>query len=635
MDLKRLSRLRFVEIFDAAAWRIRRIVGDQRLDGIIVKAANVWRPHLKRTQFIGITGSGGKTTTKELLLGIMSHKQVGIANPASLNVLPEIAKTILRVRPSHDFCITELTEDRPGVMEDILTLLRPSIAIVTVVRDDHLTAYDSREALTREMAKLVAALPSTGTAVLNADDEEVLTMAAGCKSQIITYGTNSKADLRAEGVSSVWPDRLQMTLVHGSERVRLETQLCGTHWLPSVLGAVGGGLAASLTFKECAAGIAQVEPFEGRMQPVNMSDGVTFIRDDFKAPLWTLDACFDFMKAARAKRKIVVIGVLSDFGAGTGASKKYAAAAALAQAVADLTIVIGPWASSALKARANDNNHSLRVFNRVRDAAALLNTIAAEGDLILLKGTNKQDHLQRIILARTNSIACWRDDCQRNDFCNQCPERMKPSGMPASSSGSVTPMPTRAGLASPEIDSPGQVIVGLGNPGAQFAHTPHNVGYDVLDRLAADLALPWRSTLEAMYAQGTVNDQSVCLVKVQAPMNLIGASLKLFANTLHFRPEQCTLIFDDLDLPLGTVKTRQRGSAGSHRGVASILEAFQTDAFRRVKIGVGKADYKMSRAQYVLTQFSEGDQASIDAAIEKAASNIRTMLDHAAVQSSP
>lgn len=81
-------------------------------------------------------------------------------------------------------------------------------------------------------------------------------MATHCKSNIITYGLSSQANLRAEDICSVWPNRLQMTLVWGNERVPLHTQLCGTHWIPAVLGAVGSGLAMGMTLTACAQGLA-------------------------------------------------------------------------------------------------------------------------------------------------------------------------------------------------------------------------------------------------------------------------------------------------------------------------------------------------------------------------------------------
>ena len=502
-----------MNVLDAIAWRVRKLVGDQIVDNAIVKFAHCWRPLLKKPAFIGITGSAGKTTTKELLVGILSYTYKGIGNLNSLNVLPEVAKTVLSTRLTHDFCVAELSEDRPGIMDEHLRLLHPSIGIVTVVGNDHWSAYNSREAIAAEMGKLIEALPSSGTAVLNADDALVHGMAANCAANVITYGTSAKADLRAEDVRSVWPERLSMTLVHGAERVAICTQLCGTHWLPSVLGAIGGGLAMGMTLEQCAAGIASVAPFEGRMQPVTTPDGVTFIRDDFKAPLWTLDACFDFMRRAHAKRKIIVIGTLSECGANSG--KKYAQVASRAQEIADHTIFVGPRATHALKAGTLGTGDSLRAFNHVRDASQYVNSLTREGDLVMLKGSSKQDHLLRVFLARGEGAVCWRDDCKRTMFCNECSDLMKPSGAPLlrhQGNTETAPIDLSSGVLTGNTTE--QVIIGLGNPEPQYAGTPHNIGYQVVDHLAASLELTWISMSEAWIAHGESGGQSICLVKI-------------------------------------------------------------------------------------------------------------------------
>lgn len=100
----------------------------------------------------------------------------------------------------------------------------------------------------------------------------------------------------------------------------------------------------------------------------------------------------------------------------------------------------------------------------------------------------------------------------------------------------------------------------------------------------------------------------------------------MLCGVLAFGPEQCILVFDDLDLALGTVKTRIKGGAGGHRGVASILEAFQTDAIRRVKVGVGKAGEKLDRVTYVLTAFDEESRATIDQSIRTAQAHLLDMM---------
>ena len=608
----------YVRFLDALGWRLRRVFGDHRIDRLLVGLARHWRPLLTKPIFIGITGSAGKSTTKELLVGVLSYKGRGVANPGTLNMVAEVAKTILQAHPWHSFCISEIGAPEPGAMDEPLALLQPSIGIVTVIANDHLAAYGSREAIAAEKAKLTSSLPATGTAVLNADDALVVSMMKNAKAKILSYGVTSTADLRAEDITSAWPERLAFTALYGKERVQVRTQLCGTHWIPAVLSAIGGGLATGMTLEECAAGVATVTPFEGRMQPVITPDGVTFIRDDFKAPLWTLDACFDFMKAAQAKRKIMIVGTLSDYGTGTGASKKYAEVARLAQEVADITIFVGHWASSALKVRRPGGDGALKMFTRVQDASEFINSMSCSGDLILLKGTTKQDHLSRVVLARSKEIACWRDDCARNMFCSECPERMKPAGaLVAQQKIAAVFTSSRSGFAN--LQAHEQVIVGLGNPEAKYSNTPHNVGYAVVDQLAKSLGFEWIVTPQALFARGVAQGRSICLVKINMNMNLIGSELKKLSEIMSFSTAQCILVYDDLDLALGTVRTRLGGSAGGHRGVASILEAFQSDKFRRVKIGVAQVGAKLDRAMYVTQAFDAENDATIEKAISQAA----------------
>ena len=110
-------------------------------------------------------------------------------------------------------------------------------------------------------------------------------------------------------------------------------------------------------------------------------------------------------------------------------------------------------------------------------------------------------------------------------------------------------------------------------------------------------------------------------------MNRIGAELKQLSESMSFSPEQCILVHDDLDLPMGTVRMRLSGGAGGHRGMASILEAFQTDAFRRVKIGVGRPGARIDRVAYVLTPFAAESRAAVDRALAAAETRTREMLE--------
>ena len=609
----------------AIAWRLHRLFGDRLVYGTLLIAAKYWRSAMRNTVHIAVVGSAGKTTAKELMLGMLAGSGRGVGNPGSFNNIEEIAMAMLRVRPWHKHFVTELSEDRPGMMERTLGLLRPRIGIVTVVRDDHLSAYASRDALAQEISKLVSALPANGTAVLNVDDERVAHMASACIANVITVGTSPHALLRAEDISSNWPNRLQLTLAAGTDRVRLQTQLCGTHWLPSVLGAIGGGLAMGLTLAECAVGIATVAPFEGRMQPVTTADGVTFIRDDFKAPLWSLDSGFEFMESAIAARKIIVIGEISDIA--SQKALRYAKVTSRALEVADIVIVVGPWATSALKAKRPGAKGALSVFTEVRDAAAFVNATARPGDLILLKGTTKQDHLLRIVMSREQDVNCWRDDCQRQSFCDACPDRTTPSGAPILVQAVAETSSPSASFSSHAAHAAEQIIVGLGNPGQQYQGTPHNMGYEVLDQLAATLQLTWEQQADAWMARGQFQELPVCLVKIQLAMNLTGGGLKRLAERMAFDATQCVLVFDDVTQPSGTIRVRQSGSAGGHNGVASILAAFQSDAFRRVKVGVAPVDPTVNRSEYVLKPLEPGGRDAVAKGLRAAEARLVAMLE--------
>lgn len=602
----------FVRIRDAVAWRIHKILGDRIVYGALRLAARAWRTaFLPSTVFIGVTGSAGKTTTKELMVGMLGKRSKTAGNRSSYNHIDEICKSVLQLSPLHHYFISEVSVDQ---MYPPLSLLRPSIGIVTVVRNDHGASFgNSIEAIAEEKSKLIKQLPKTGTAVLNADDELVLSMAKFSQGRVLTYGLSPSADLRAENVTSVWPARLKFDLHYQGKSERVRTQLCGTHWIPSVLGAIGGGLAAGRTLSECVRDLEQVPPFDGRMEPFITSNGVAFIRDDFKAPYWTLDSCFDFVKSARAKRKIIVIGTLSD-GGPLSAGTMYTRVARQVQQIADIAIFVGPWASHVLKLRDPAQPDALQVFNRVVDAAKFIHKNTTEGDLVLLKGTNKQDHLVRIPLLFDNNIHCWLDSCQRFDFCTVCQDRLKPQGQRPSDQGERIAIVEQI-FPSLKLDAREQVIVGLGNPQAEREGSPHNAGFAVVELIASNLGLVWQASKGGWLARGICNGVPVCLLKINAPMNHIGPLLMDASKVLGFDSDQCILIYDDLDSPLGVARGKLRGGAAGHRGVASILEVFQTADIRRVKVGVKPEQPITNKVDYVLTPLQGVQRAALVHAI--------------------
>ena len=182
---------------------------------------------------------------------------------------------------------------------------------------DHVSQYGNIDAIATEKSKLVQALPPDGTAVLNADDPLVLEMRDQCACRVLTYGLSKSAMLRAEGVCSDWPNRLSFTAIYRGESIKIETQLCGAHWVHSVLAAMAVGQAMGIPLSEAAKAVRNVPPFPGRMSPVTTPDGVTFICDVTKAPLWTIPAALEFMcESVRTKKSYDrgnVIGLPREF----------------------------------------------------------------------------------------------------------------------------------------------------------------------------------------------------------------------------------------------------------------------------------------------------------------------------------
>src|SRR3546814_7309042 len=256
-------------------------------------------------------------------------------------------------------------------------------------------------------------------------------------------------------------------------------------------------------------------------------------------------------------------------------------------------LFVGPMATHALRAKTPETADRLHAFAAIKDAANFLDSLLQKDDLVVLKVSINSDHLGRLAHHRPGPISCWRMDCGKNMPCRSCPAlraELKGDEPPARQ---ATVPKHKAAAVLPQFSGPMQVLVGIGNPGSRYDNTPHNVGCAVLDALAARLGLAWAAQGDVLLAQTGFNGETLLLVKPQNYVNNTGKSLLWLAEAVDFKAEDCILVQDDIHLPLGKLRSRARGSDGGHKGVRSALVAFQTDSFRRLKIGV--ADRKSTR----------------------------------------
>ena len=177
------------------------------------------------------------------------------------------------------------------------------------------------------------------------------------------------------------------------------------------------------------------------------------------------------------------------------------------------------------------------------------------------------------------------------------------------------------------------VIAGLGNPGKEYDKTKHNVGFWVIDQLAKEYNIDvTKFKHKALIGDGVIAGKKVLLVKPQTYMNLSGESIREVLKFYKIPLEQFYVIYDDTSLPLSSVRIREKGSAGGHNGIKNIIAHLNTDAFIRIKVGIGEKPNGWDLADYVLTKFSKDDEPLILSGVEKASHAIEILLTKGIVE---
>jgi PTH1 family peptidyl-tRNA hydrolase len=173
-----------------------------------------------------------------------------------------------------------------------------------------------------------------------------------------------------------------------------------------------------------------------------------------------------------------------------------------------------------------------------------------------------------------------------------------------------------------------KLIVGLGNPGIEYQFTPHNLGFLTIDRIAHGLGIEIRNRqCRALTARGTIGGEPVVLAKPETYMNLSGLSVRELVEEHQVDvTRDLIVIYDELDLPLGTIRIRQRGSSAGHNGMESILGALNTDEFLRIRLGIAPDHKVVDSVKYVLTPFRRAQEKVVDEVLDTAAQAVEVVL---------
>jgi UDP-N-acetylmuramoyl-tripeptide--D-alanyl-D-alanine ligase len=262
---------------------------------------------------IGVTGSTGKTTTKEAIAHVLSTRFRVLKSEGNFNNHFGLPLMLLKIEPEHDVAVIEMGMSHAGEIAALAKIAQPEIGVVTNVAPVHLEFFESVAGIARAKYELIEALPAGGTAVLNADDEYVSQFGRDFRGKVVLYGLRAAADVRAENIQPQGAEGSKFDVVVGSCREMALLHLVGTHNIYNALAAVATGLERGLSPSEAVAALASLAPADQRGQVVKLGN-ITIINDCYNCNPKALEAMVDALAAMPAKRRIVVAGAMLELG---------------------------------------------------------------------------------------------------------------------------------------------------------------------------------------------------------------------------------------------------------------------------------------------------------------------------------
>jgi len=265
---------------------------------------------------IAITGSAGKTTTKESAARLLSAKYRVLKSEGNLNNHYGLPLQLLRLEPEHQLAVVELGMNHAGEIRALAALCEPNVGVVTCVAPVHLGFFNSVADIARTKYELIQSLPAAGTAVLNADDEYVSQFGRDFSGRVITFGVNRPADVRGEAIREMGPDGSEFDVVAGAVRAHARLSLIGRHNIYNALGAIAVALFGGLNLEEATSGVALLTPSDKRGQVLTVG-GATVINDTYNSNPRALDYVVDALAGMAVRdggRRIVVAGEMLELG---------------------------------------------------------------------------------------------------------------------------------------------------------------------------------------------------------------------------------------------------------------------------------------------------------------------------------
>ena len=384
--------------FDLAPYDVTCVVVEDSRQALLDWARYILRRFSPR--IVGITGSSGKTTTKELTAAIIGSRYPVFRNYGNYNDRYGLPIALGRLAPEHQVAVLELACDSVDEIRELAALTRPQIGVVTTINETHLAYLGSLEAIAAEKGRLAEALPTAaqgGVAVLNYDDPRVRAMASRTQARVITYGLEPDADLVA-GAVEAGPQGTSFTVfvkdffpvpgLRGKRKLQVKISLLGQHNVYAALAAVAVGLALGIPLDEALSALATVRPLPGRLNRLPGIHETVILDDSFSASLASTLTALETLALFKSSRRCAVLGDLPDLGSMEG--EAYRRVGELAAQVVDLLVTQGDGAQR-IAQHAQASGLSADQVLATYTAEDTLRGLRAErglrpGDTVLVKG---------------------------------------------------------------------------------------------------------------------------------------------------------------------------------------------------------------------------------------------------------
>ncbi|OGD86233.1 hypothetical protein A2Z23_03375 [Candidatus Curtissbacteria bacterium RBG_16_39_7] len=363
--------------------------------------AKWWARANPQVDIIGITGSVGKTTTKEAIFSVLSQKFSSVASHANLDPVFNIPITLLKIRPWTRKVILELGVEYPGEMDFYLSLVRPKIGVITRIYWTHTEFLGDLQGVINEKGKLLGVLPEDGWAVLNDNDQYIREMARKAKAKIFWFGTHPHCQIQITDFLHQGRDGSEFVLKNGEESVKIKWKLLGEHNTVSAAAAASVGILAGLRLKDIKKGLERLEPQPHRLNLVSGPKRSWILDDSYNSsPEAAMMALETLRSLAHKSESFAVLGDMLELGNYSEQGHREVGQK-VAQENIDYLFTIGNQAKIIADEAKKSGAKNVVCVKDQKEIAKKLKELIGKDDLILIKGS-RVTNLDKLVLDLTS-----------------------------------------------------------------------------------------------------------------------------------------------------------------------------------------------------------------------------------------